>query len=117
MPKPVMIMGCTRDAGKSFLITALCQHFANREAHMAPLKAHQGIQKMRMVRVRMETPSGLGQTTVFSLCRTDFRSYASGYFFQHIDLLDDFNKVQQKLIKILGDAKMPSIDHNWDVVF
>jgi adenosylcobyric acid synthase len=34
-----MIMGCTSDAGKSFLVTALCRHFANRGVRTAPFKA------------------------------------------------------------------------------
>lgn len=34
-----MIMGCTSDAGKSFLVTALCRHFANRGLKAAPFKA------------------------------------------------------------------------------
>ncbi len=34
-----MIMGCTSDAGKSFLVTALCRHFSNRGARVAPFKA------------------------------------------------------------------------------
>ncbi len=37
--KPIMIMGCTSDAGKSFLVTALCRHFANRGLSVAPFKA------------------------------------------------------------------------------
>src|SRR5258708_6264728 len=39
MSKPIMIMGCTSDAGKSFLVTALCRHFANRGVRVAPFKA------------------------------------------------------------------------------
>src|SRR3954452_11143180 len=39
MPKPIMIMGCTSDAGKSFLVTALCRHFANQGIAVAPFKA------------------------------------------------------------------------------
>src|SRR5258706_14374130 len=39
MPKPIMIMGCTSDAGKSFLVAALCRHFANRGVRVAPFKA------------------------------------------------------------------------------
>ena len=37
--KPIMIMGCTSDAGKSFLVAALCRHFANRGRRVAPFKA------------------------------------------------------------------------------
>ena len=36
---PVMIMGCTSDAGKSFLVTALCRVFSNRGWRVAPFKA------------------------------------------------------------------------------
>src|SRR5262249_52384089 len=39
MATPVMIMGCTSGAGKSFLVTALCRHLANRGVHVAPFKA------------------------------------------------------------------------------
>jgi len=36
---PIMLMGCTSDAGKSFLCTALCRHFANQGIRVAPFKA------------------------------------------------------------------------------
>jgi len=37
--RPIMIMGCTSDAGKSFLVTALCRYFANQGLRVAPFKA------------------------------------------------------------------------------
>lgn len=36
--RPIMIMGCTSDAGKSFLVTALCRHASNRGLRVAPFK-------------------------------------------------------------------------------
>jgi adenosylcobyric acid synthase len=36
---PIMLMGCTSSAGKSFLATALCRHFANQGIRVAPFKA------------------------------------------------------------------------------
>lgn len=36
---PIMLMGCTSDAGKSFLCTALCRYFANQGIRVAPFKA------------------------------------------------------------------------------
>jgi adenosylcobyric acid synthase len=37
--QPIMIMGCTSDAGKSFLVTALCRRLANQGVRVAPFKA------------------------------------------------------------------------------
>lgn len=34
-----MVLGCTSDAGKSFLVAALCRHYANRGLRVAPFKA------------------------------------------------------------------------------
>ena len=37
--RPIMVMGCTSDAGKSFLVAALCRCLANRGVKVAPFKA------------------------------------------------------------------------------
>ncbi len=37
--RPIMVMGCTSDAGKSLLTTALCRYFADRGLRVAPFKA------------------------------------------------------------------------------
>lgn len=37
--KPIMILGCTSDAGKSLVVTAICRLLANRGVHVAPFKA------------------------------------------------------------------------------
>ena len=37
--RPIMIMGCTSDAGKSFLVAAACRHFSNVGLRVAPFKA------------------------------------------------------------------------------
>ena len=37
--RPIMLMGCTSDAGKSFLTTAVCRHLADRGLRVAPFKA------------------------------------------------------------------------------
>jgi adenosylcobyric acid synthase len=39
MTRPIMMLGCTSDAGKSFLAAALCRRFANRGLSVAPFKA------------------------------------------------------------------------------
>jgi adenosylcobyric acid synthase len=36
---PIMVMGCTSDAGKSFLAAGLCRALANRGVRVAPFKA------------------------------------------------------------------------------
>ena len=37
--RPIMLMGCTSDAGKSFLTTALCRYLADQGLRVAPFKA------------------------------------------------------------------------------
>lgn len=39
MPRPIMLMGCTSDAGKSFLTAGICRLLANRGVRVAPFKA------------------------------------------------------------------------------
>ncbi|WP_243837022.1 cobyric acid synthase [Psychromonas algicola] len=37
--KPIMVLGCTSDAGKSLIVTAMCRLLANRGVNVAPFKA------------------------------------------------------------------------------
>lgn len=37
--KPIMILGCTSDAGKTLIVTAICRLLANRGIKVAPFKA------------------------------------------------------------------------------
>jgi adenosylcobyric acid synthase len=37
--KPIMVLGCTSDAGKSLIVTAICRLLANRGVSVAPFKA------------------------------------------------------------------------------
>ena len=37
--KPIMVLGCTSDAGKSLVVTAICRLLANRGVKVAPFKA------------------------------------------------------------------------------
>jgi len=37
--RPIMILGCTSDAGKSLIVTAICRLLANRGIKVAPFKA------------------------------------------------------------------------------
>ena len=37
--KPIMILGCTSDAGKSLVVTAICRLLASRGVNVAPFKA------------------------------------------------------------------------------
>ncbi|WP_354624441.1 cobyric acid synthase [Psychromonas sp. MME2] len=37
--RPIMILGCTSDAGKSLIVTAICRLLANRGVKVAPFKA------------------------------------------------------------------------------
>src|SRR5258707_1446314 len=55
-----MIMGCTSDAGKSFLVAALCRTFADKGVRVAPFKAQ------NMSNNAAVTPDGL------EMCRAQY---------------------------------------------
>ncbi len=58
--RPVMVLGCTSDAGKSLLATALCRWFAREGIRVAPFKAQNMSNNARVV----ATPHGAGEIGV-----------------------------------------------------
>ncbi|MFT5026665.1 MAG: adenosylcobyric acid synthase [Ilumatobacter sp.] len=58
--RPLMVLGCTSDAGKSLLVTALCAWFRSQGVRVAPFKAQNMSNNARVV----ATPHGNGEIGV-----------------------------------------------------
>ncbi|WP_395154802.1 cobyric acid synthase [Ilumatobacter sp.] len=58
--RPLMVLGCTSDAGKSLLVTALCAWFRREGVRVAPFKAQNMSNNARVV----ATPHGNGEIGV-----------------------------------------------------